>query len=63
MGDVRTELNYSKEAKLGVKPYIITYERTPEEVAKSHLKINRDASLESIVPVTIKDARYTLHAI
>ena len=57
MGDVQTELNYSKEAKLGVKPYIITYERTPGEIAKSHLKINRDTSLESIVPVTIKDAR------
>ena len=57
MGDTTTELNYSKEAKLGVKPYIYTYQRTPEEVAKSHLKVDRDHSLESIVPITIKDAR------
>ena len=57
MGDIQTELNYSKEAKLGTKPYWITYERTPEEVAKSHLKIDRDPNMETILPVTIRDAR------
>ena len=57
MGDIETELNYSKEAKLGTKPYWITYDRTPEEVAKSHLKINRDPNMETIVPLTIRDAR------
>jgi len=56
-GDIQTDMNYSKEAKLGVKPYIYTYKRTPAEVAKSHLKVDRDHSLESIVPTTIKDAR------
>ena len=63
MGDIHTELNYSKEARLGVKPYIYTYQRTPEEIAKSHLKADRDHSLESIVPTTIKDARFVTSSI
>ena len=57
MGDLTIKLNYSKEATLGTKPYWITYERTPEEIAKSHLKTNRNKDKENEVPVVIKDAR------